>query len=81
LSIRILFCFVVSLAGLQAQLSDETAAAVDKLAAKALAESGTPAVSIAIVKDGRWRWRGPMETRGWIRRLRPQPGCAFPSAR
>jgi CubicO group peptidase (beta-lactamase class C family) len=53
LLIRIFVCFAVSLACMQAQLSDETAAAVDKLVAKALAESGTPAVSIAIVKDGK----------------------------
>ncbi|HLY20799.1 MAG TPA: serine hydrolase domain-containing protein [Bryobacteraceae bacterium] len=51
--IRIFICFAVSLAGLHAQLSNQTAAAVDKLVAKALAESGTPAVSIAIVKDGK----------------------------
>jgi D-alanyl-D-alanine carboxypeptidase len=53
LLIRIFVCLAVSLAGLQAQLSDQTAAAVDKLVAKALMESGTPAVSIAIVKDGK----------------------------
>jgi len=53
LPIRILVCLAVSLAGAQAQLPDEAAAAVDKLVAKALAESGTPAVSIAIVKDGK----------------------------
>ncbi|MGA2134923.1 MAG: serine hydrolase domain-containing protein [Bryobacteraceae bacterium] len=43
----------MSVVCLQAQVSDETAAAVDRLVAKALAESGTPAVSIAIVKDGK----------------------------
>jgi D-alanyl-D-alanine carboxypeptidase len=53
LLLRIFVCIVVSLVSLRAQLSDETAAAVDKLAAKALAESGTPAVSIAIIKDGK----------------------------
>jgi CubicO group peptidase (beta-lactamase class C family) len=53
LLIRILVCFTVSVVCLQAQLPDETAAAVDKLVAKALAESGTPAVSIAIIKDGK----------------------------
>lgn len=51
--IRVFVGFVVSVVCLQAQLSDETAAAVDKLVATALAESGTPAVSIAIVKDGK----------------------------
>jgi D-alanyl-D-alanine carboxypeptidase len=51
--IRILVCLSLSIVGLRGQLSDETAAAVDKLVAKALAESGTPAVSIAIVKDGK----------------------------
>ncbi len=51
--IRILVCLSLSVVSLQGQLSDETAAAVDKLVAKALAESGTPAVSIAIVKDGK----------------------------
>jgi D-alanyl-D-alanine carboxypeptidase len=53
LLIRIFVCFAISLVSLRAQLADETAAAVDKLVAKALAESGTPAVSIAIVKDGK----------------------------
>jgi len=53
LFIRILVCYAVSIVCLHAQLSDETAAAVDKVVAKALAESGTPAVSIAIVKDGK----------------------------
>jgi D-alanyl-D-alanine carboxypeptidase len=53
LLIRIFVCIVASLVSLRAQLSDETTTAVDKLAAKALAESGTPAVSIAIVKDGK----------------------------
>lgn len=51
--IRIFVCFAVSITFLQGQVSEETAAAVDKLVAKALAESGTPAVSIAIVKDGK----------------------------
>jgi D-alanyl-D-alanine carboxypeptidase len=52
MTIRILVGCAVSFLCLHAQMSDETAAAVDKLVAKALAESGTPAVSIAIVKDG-----------------------------
>src|SRR5664279_5708441 len=51
--IRLLVCCAVSLVCLHAQLSDETEVAVNKLVAKALAESGTPAVSIAIVKDGK----------------------------
>jgi CubicO group peptidase (beta-lactamase class C family) len=51
--IRILVCLSLSIVGLRGQLSDGTAAAVDKLVAKALAESGTPAVSIAIVKDAK----------------------------
>lgn len=50
---RIFACFAVSLVSLRAQLTNETTAAVDKLVAKALAESGTPAVSVAIVKDGK----------------------------
>ncbi len=53
MSIRIFVGVAVSVACLQAQLSDETGAAIDKLVAKALAESGAPAVSIAIVKDGK----------------------------
>ena len=53
MSIRILVAFAVSALCLRAQLSDETAAAIDRLVAKALADSGTPAVSIAIVKDGK----------------------------
>ena len=53
LLLRIIVCFAVSLACLRAQFSDETTAAVDKLVAKALADSGTPAVSVAIVKDGK----------------------------
>jgi D-alanyl-D-alanine carboxypeptidase len=36
-----------------AQLSPATTTAIDTLVAKALADSGTPAVSIAIVKDGK----------------------------
>ncbi len=50
---RIFVCSAISLVSLHAQLSDESAAAVDKVVAKALAESGTPAVSVAIVKDGK----------------------------
>lgn len=53
MSIRLLLCYAFSLVCLRAQLSSDTAAAVDKLVAKALAESGTPAVSVAIVKDGK----------------------------
>jgi CubicO group peptidase (beta-lactamase class C family) len=51
--IRALLCFALSFVSLQAQLPTQTTAAVDELVAKALAESGTPAVSIAIVKDGK----------------------------
>jgi CubicO group peptidase (beta-lactamase class C family) len=51
--IRILVCCAANLVCLRAQLSGEAAAAVDKLVVKVLSESGTPAVSIAIVKDGK----------------------------
>jgi D-alanyl-D-alanine carboxypeptidase len=51
--IRIFVRFAISIACLRGQVPDETAAAVDTLVSKALLESGTPAVSIAIVKDGK----------------------------
>lgn len=50
---RTCVCVALSAASLLAQLPGDTTAAIDKLVEKALAESGTPAVSIAIVKDGK----------------------------
>jgi CubicO group peptidase (beta-lactamase class C family) len=51
--IRHLICLTLSLVSLQAQLAPDTAAAVDKIVAKALADSGTPSVSIAIIQNGK----------------------------
>ena len=51
--IRIFVCFAISITCLRGQVPDETAASVDTLVSKALLESGTPAVSIAIVKNGK----------------------------
>jgi D-alanyl-D-alanine carboxypeptidase len=51
--LRIAAWLLLSLACAWAQLTPENIAAIDKLAAKALEDSGTPAVSIAAVKDGR----------------------------
>jgi CubicO group peptidase (beta-lactamase class C family) len=51
--VRNLVCLSLSLMSARAQLPDATVSAVDTLVAKALEESGTPAVSIAIVKDGK----------------------------
>lgn len=51
--LRFLVVLALSIGCLHAQLPAETAAAVDKLVVQALSDSGTPAVSIAIVRDGR----------------------------
>src|SRR5271154_3063787 len=54
MNLRLLVAAVLILAGpAAAQLPPETAAAIDTLVAKALSDTGTPAVSIAIVKDGK----------------------------
>jgi D-alanyl-D-alanine carboxypeptidase len=50
---RLLAVVVFSISCLRAQLPPDTSAAIDKLVAQALVESGTPAVSIAIVRDGK----------------------------
>lgn len=53
---RVLGCFVLSLSALLAvgaQLPAEVAAKVDKAAADALARTGVPSASVAVVKDGR----------------------------
>jgi D-alanyl-D-alanine carboxypeptidase len=49
---RFLALLLISLGSAWAQLTQETITAMDKIAAKALEDSGTPAVSIAVVKDG-----------------------------
>jgi CubicO group peptidase (beta-lactamase class C family) len=50
---RLLAAILLITASASAQLPPETAARIDTLVAKALADSGTPATSIAIVKDGK----------------------------
>jgi D-alanyl-D-alanine carboxypeptidase len=45
--------FFLATTSAQAQLPPATTASIDTLVAKALADSGTPAVSIAVVKDGK----------------------------
>lgn len=50
---RLFAVILLAAASLHAQLPPGTAASIDALVAKALADSGTPAVSIAIVKDGK----------------------------
>ena len=49
---RSLAAVVLSIGCLRAELPAGASAAIDKLVAKALSDSGTPAVSIAIVRDG-----------------------------
>jgi D-alanyl-D-alanine carboxypeptidase len=54
MKLRLLAAAALALAApATAQLPPETAAAIDTLVTKALADTGTPAVSIAIVKDGK----------------------------
>src|SRR4051794_11576345 len=50
---RLLTAVILSIACLQAQRPIDTSTAIDQLVTKALADSGTPAVSIAIVRDGK----------------------------
>src|SRR5271154_2592389 len=50
--LRFLAAVVLSIGCLRAELPAGAPAAIDKLVAKALSDSGTPAVSIAIVWDG-----------------------------
>jgi len=53
-SFPVVVLFVFAIAGAHAQqLPSETTAKIDKIAAKALADSGTPSVSIAVVQGGR----------------------------
>jgi CubicO group peptidase (beta-lactamase class C family) len=50
---RLLAAAFLLIAPLSAQLPPATSASIDQLVAKALADSGTPAVSVAIVRDGK----------------------------
>ena len=50
---RFLAAVVLSIGCLRAQLPADTLVAIDQLVTKALSDSGTPAVSIAIVRDGK----------------------------
>ncbi|HUO32621.1 MAG TPA: hypothetical protein VMU80_25635 [Bryobacteraceae bacterium] len=53
MSSKLLVLALAALAPLAAQLPPGTSAKIDAAAERALADSGAPSVSIAIVKDGR----------------------------
>jgi D-alanyl-D-alanine carboxypeptidase len=50
---RFLLCLLVSAGLFAAELPPATAAKIDEIAAKALAESGAPSVSLAVVQNGK----------------------------
>lgn len=52
-TLRILTAVLFSIGCLRAQLPADAPAAIDKLVTQALADSGTPAVSVAVVWDGK----------------------------
>jgi D-alanyl-D-alanine carboxypeptidase len=52
MALRCITLLLINLVCALAQLTQENTVAIDKIAANALQDSGTPAVSIAVVKDG-----------------------------
>ena len=65
----------------QNSLSPDTAAKIDKIAAEALASSGVPSASVAVVKDGRIAYLKAYGTARLETKTAAAPKCVTVSAR